>query len=441
MRTVCNVENIDQKGVFMLKRLLSGASALVILSACAVTENTEEATTEAVTEKVTTEARVVKTTARDDWGDFGIDLSSMNKAVKPGDNFYHYVNGTWIDEFEMPADRTRYGSFTLLAEKSEQRVRHIIEDLAAEKASVDTLEGKVAAFFNAFMDEEAIEAAGLTPAQPYLDRIAAIKTREDLAKVMAATGFSSPVGGFVNIDSKQTDRYIFYMGTSGLGLPNKDYYFETDEKTAEIRKAYNDYLVTLLTAAGYDDPARGGTLVMSLETEIAGSHWDRAIGRNRNLTYNLVSADDLSAMGSGFPVALFLSELGLGGETEFVVRQVTPTAEEIEAEGLSEEDAEKLGEGVAGILRTMQTAPLESWKAYLTAHFLSDHAPVLPKAIDDANFEFYSKTLRGQEEQRERWKRGVSAISATLGDAVGKVYVERHFPACLLYTSPSPRDS
>ena len=415
----------------MLKRLLLGASALAVIAACSANNDAEDAAAEVVTvegEAQKTEARVVETTARDYWGDFGIDQTAMNTSIKPGDNFYQYGNGAWLDSFEMPADRTRYGSFSLLAEKSEQRVRFIIEDLAAEKPSTDTVEGKVAAYFNAYMDEDAIEAAGLTPAQPFLDRIAAIETREDLAEVFAAPGFASPIGGWVDIDSKQTDRYVFYMNTGGLGLPNKDYYFDTDEKTSEIREAYVDYLTTLLEQAGYEDPAAAAGLVMSIETELAGSHWDRALGRNRNLTYNLVSVDELKSMGAGFPVGVLLDGYGLSGESEFVVRQVLPTAEEFAAEGINEEDQATFGKGIAGQFETMQGAPLESWKAYLTAHFLSDHSSVLPKAFDEATFEFYGKTLRGQEEQRDRWKRAVGSINGSLGEAVGKVYVDRHFP-------------
>ena len=416
-----------------MKRFLIGVSALAILGACTQASDSANGaeTANVSVESKAAEAgsdRLVKTTARDEWGSFGIDLTAMNTEVSPGENFYQYVNGTWIDELEMPADRSRYGSFSLLAEKSEQRVKFIIEDLAAEKPSTDTVEGKVAAFFNAYMDEAAIEAAGLAPAQPYLDQIAAIETRKDLAKVFAANGFSSPISGWVDIDSKQTGRYIFYMNTSGLGLPNKDYYFKSDDKTVEVREAYVAYLTTLLTEAGYEDPAGTAASILELETELAKSHWDRAIGRNRNLTYNLVSAKELKALGGDFPTNVMLKELGLAGQKEFVVRQVTPTAEEVAAEGLTPEDEAKLGAGVAGLFETMQTAPLEAWKAYLTAHFLSDHASVLPKAIDDASFEFYGKTLRGQEVQRERWKRAVGSVGGTLGEAVGKVYVDRHFP-------------
>ena len=424
----------------MLKQILMGASALAVVSACTAAppqSDTAEVPTETVAETVVeAEAqgavekteRVVKTTARDYWGDFGIDQTAMDTSIRPGDDFYRYGNGAWMDAFEIPADRSRYGAFTLLAEKSEQRVRFIIEDLAAEKPGTETVEGKVAAYFNAYMDLDAIEAAGLAPAQPYLDQIAAIKTREDLARVMAATGFTSPVTGFVNIDAKQTDRYIFYFGSGGLGLPNKDYYFDTDEKTSEIRNKYVDYVTTLLEMAGYEDAERGAALVMSLETEIAKSHWDRVLNRKPALTYNLVSAEEFQSMGAGFPVAVFLEELGLGGEAEFVVSQLYPTDEEIAEAGLTEEQIEGLAKGVPGIFESMQTAPLESWKAYLTAHFISDHASVLPKAVDDARFDFYSRTLRGQEEQRERWKRAVGSVSGTLGEAVGKVYVERHFP-------------
>jgi len=408
-----------------MKHFLMGASALAVLAACA-TPTTTDGTDVAVASANT--SREVVTTAKDYWGDHGIDQTAMDESVGAGTDFYKFANGKWLSDFEIPADRARYGAFTLLAEKSEQRVKYIIEDLAAEAPSADTLEGKVAAFYNAYTDTDAIEAAGLEPVKPYLAKIAAIQNRNDLAKLFAATGYSSPIGGWVDVDSKKTDRYIFYVNTGGLGLPDRDYYFKTDEKSSDIRKAYLAYLTTLLTEAGYDDPATAASRVMSLETEMAGSHWDRALGRNRDLTYNLVSAAELKGMGNGFPVGLMLSELGLGDQSQFVVRQVKPTAQEIADAGYTPEQAAKLGDGVSGLFKVAAQAPLDSWKAYLTAHFLSDHASVLPKTIDDASFEFYGKTLRGQEEQRERWKRGVRAIDGTLGEAVGKVYVDRHFP-------------
>tara|TARA_R110002111_G_scaffold119567_3_gene182501 strand:- start:1258 stop:3240 length:1983 start_codon:yes stop_codon:yes gene_type:complete len=350
--------------------------------------------------------------------------------VNPGDDFFAYVNGLWLDTFEIPSDRTRYSSFTLLAEKSEQRVRKIIEELAAAKPDPATLEGKVATIYNAYLDTDAIEAKGLTPAQPYLDRIKAIETREDLANVFAANGFTTPVGGWVDVDSKQTDQYIFYMTQTGLGMGDREYYLVDNDKNTELRAAYKAMLASLLETAGYADGAAAADKVIALETEIAKAHWDRAVGRNRNLTYNKVSRDELVAMGGDFPTAALIDGFGLGDQANFVIRQVTPTAEEVAENGLDAEQLAKVsGGGVPGLLKVMQTAPMDQWKAYLAAHLLIDTSDVLPASIDNTVFEFYGKTLSGLEEQRERWKRGVDTVENSVGEAVGKVYAERYFPA------------
>ena len=211
--------------------------------------------------------REVKTTARDYWGDWGIDLAQMDKSVKPGNDFYEYVNGTWLKNFQIPADRARYGSFSLLAEKSEQRVRNIIDGLAAEKPDISTLNGKVAAYYSAYMDTAAINAAGIGPVQPQLTVINAIETRSDLAKVFGETGFSSPFGGYVDIDSKEPDKYTFYMTQSGLGLPDRDYYLKDTEKNLEIRAAYKKYLAFLLGKAGYSDATAAADSVYALEED------------------------------------------------------------------------------------------------------------------------------------------------------------------------------
>ena len=361
------------------------------------------------------------------FGSFGIDLSNIDPAVDAGDDFNRHINGKWLDSFEIPADKSRYGVFNYLADGAEIDVREIIEDAAAEAPPIDTLEGKVAAYYNAFLDTDAINARGMEPAQPYLERIAAIETREDLATVFASNGFSAPFGGFVDVDSKNTESYIFYVTQGGLGLPDRSYYLEDTASNLEIRTAYLEFLTTMLTEAGYDTPTEAAQSVFDLETEMAKQHWDRAIGRNRNLTYNKMTKDEFVALGGEFPVALMLDVIGLGDQEEFVVRQVTPTAEEIEENGLTEEQLEKLGPGIEGLLGVAATGDLDAWKAYLTAHFLSDHAAVLPTAIDEANFAFYGTTLRGQPEQRERWKRGVGATENALGEAVGQIYVDRHF--------------
>lgn len=377
----------------------------------------------------TTDAEGITTTARDFWGTWGVDTTLMNPAVKPGDDFYAYVNGKWLDTFEIPADRSRYGAFTLLAEKSEQRVRKIIDELAATKPAINTGAGKVAAFYNAYLDTAAIDAAGLAPAQPYLDKIKAVKTREDLAKLFGTPGFRSPVAGFVDIDSKQTDKYIFQVTQAGLGMPDRDYYLVDSEANLKVRAAYMQYLTFLLGKAGYADPAKAAQMVYDLEKAIATEHWDRAIGRNRNITYNKLSKAEMLALGNGFPVETFIKTVGVDGQQEYVVRQLTPTAEEIATEKLTPEQVAKLGSGIPGLFKLANTAPIEAWQAWLAAGFLSNAASVLPSDIDAANFAFYGTVLGGQKQQRERWQRGVAAVEGSMGEIVGKIYADRYFPA------------
>ena len=411
--------------------LLGAAAAAALLTACGTdspSPSSSSETTPAAPETVDS-VRLVETTSPDFWGDWGVDTTVVDSDVHPGDNFFMHVNGGWYDDFQLPDDRTRYGSFDLLREKSEQQIRFIIEDLAAEAPSIDTPEGKVAAMYNAFMDTGAINAAGLAPAQPFLDRIAAIETREDLARVFASPGFQSPFGGFIWVDAKDPETYIPQMGLSGLGLPDRDYYTKTDDESVETREKYVELLAFLLGQAGYDDPAAVAADVMRLETELAATHWDRATARNRELTYNKLSRDELFDMAGAFPMAAFLDQYGVGAETAFLVSQIPPTDEELASAGLTAETAaEKLGPGVPATLEIAATADLNTWKAYLTAHFLSDFASVLPTEIDEANFAFFGTQLSGTPEQRPRWKRAVSTVEGNLGEVLGAVFVERHFP-------------
>ncbi|MAP95044.1 MAG: zinc metalloprotease [Ponticaulis sp.] len=411
-----------------MKHLLMAASAIALLGVSACSPSSETTTT---TETSATPSPTPTTASmpegQPEFGSFGIDLDVVDESVEPGDDFNKYVNGKWLASFEIPSDRTRFGVFDMLAEKAENQVKSIIETTAEAAPPAGTLEGKIAAFYNTYMDVDTINAKGIEPAQPYLDRIAAIDSREELADVFASTGFSAPFGGWVDVDAKQTDEYIFYITQAGLGLPDRDYYLKDTADFIAKREAYQAFLETMLELAGYEDPAAGAQMVYDLEAQIAEAHWDRAVGRNRNLTYNKLSRDELVELGGGFPVQAALDGLGIGDQEYFVVRQVAPTAEELEESGLSEEDIEQLGAGVAGLFEIAQNGDMDAWKAYLTAHFLMDHADVLPSEIDDARFDFYGKTLGGQPEQRVRWKRAVDATEGALGEAVGKVYVDEHF--------------
>lgn len=415
-----------------MRSLFLASSALAVVAACTTTPVVEESMTVVETAPevvVETPTHEVVTTSRDDWGSFGIDLAAVKPSVEAGDDFFAYVDGTWYDDFEIPADRTNYSSFTLLREKSEQRVRFIIEDVAAETPDPSTLEGKIAAYYNAYLDTDAIEAKGISPAQPYLDKIAAVSTREDLARLFATPGYSSPVAGWVDVDSKAPDTYIFYITQAGLGLPDRDMYLEDTEKNLTYRNAYKSFVALLLEQAGYSDAEAWAEKVLALETKIAEAQWDRTVSRNVNLTYNKVSKAELLALEPDFPLAVSLDTLGLGTQENFVVRQMAPTPQEIEDYGLSDEQLEEIsGGGIAGLLDLMANEDLDTWKAYSAAQFLSNHADVLPSVIDTANFELYNKLLNGQEEQRERWKRGVASVEGAMGEGVGKVYAARYFP-------------
>ena len=413
-----------------MKQLLLATSALALMVACSPADPAAPDTTAApVAAAADFVPHPVEPRGRDEWGAFGIDLGSVKASVSPGTNFFEHVNGVWLDEFEMPEDSSRYGGFSILREKSEGRVRNIIEELASASPAVDTLEGKIAAVYNAYMDVDTIEQTGLANAQPFLDEIAAISSYEDLARLFGSSGYSSPVGGFVDLDSKQPDTYVFQVTQSGLGLPDRSYYLEDTEANEGIRTAYRKYLTILLNEAGYEDVGATADAVLALETRIAAEHWDRTVSRDRNLTYNKLDRDDVLKLGAGFPVSAMLASIGVDGQDYMLVRQVAPTEAEIAELDLTEEQLSKLGGGIEGLFRVAAETDLDTWKAYLTAHFLSDYSAALPAVIDNASFELYGTTLRGQEVQRDRWKRAVGAVEGALGEGVGKIYAERHFPA------------
>ncbi|MEZ5955435.1 MAG: M13 family metallopeptidase [Hyphomonas sp.] len=415
-----------------MKHLLMGAAAVALLAGCTpkATKAPETVTAPPVANadgKYET-ADGLELTSPDYWGSWGIDTSVQNTAVTPGDDFYTWTNGKWQESFVIPDDKVRFGAFDLLREKSEQRVRKIIEDLASAEPSTDTSEGKIAAFYNAYLNTDAIEAAGLAPVQPYLDEIQAVSSLDDLADLFPKPGFSTPVGGFVFVDDKDPDTYIFQMGIGGMGLPDREYYFKTDDKSVEIRDKYLELLTFMLGKAGYENAGEMAAKVLAFETEIAKADWDRALARNPEITYNKVSKEDFLAMAGSFPALRMLEATGVAGESNYLVAEIPPTQEELDAAGLSAEDAAKLGGGFPALFKLMSDTPLDTWKAYMSAHFMSDFAGVLPKEIDDANFAFYGTTLSGQPQQRERWQRAVSATQGILGEAIGQVFVERYFP-------------
>ncbi|GAM05603.1 M13 family metallopeptidase [Novosphingobium sp. MBES04] len=368
-------------------------------------------------------------TPSDDWGDFGIQTQWMDTATKPGDDFDRYVSGVWVDSVELPADRTRWGSFLELSELSQQRMHAIMNELLASNPAPGSDAARVAAAYKAYMDVDAINAKGLAPIQPYMERIFAAKSPQDLARLFASPGYASPIGIYVGADAKQSDIYALHSYVSGLGLPDRNYYLKTDERSQKIRSAYLEYLTFLLGKVGYQDPGAAAKAVLSLETRIAEADWDRVAARNDDLTYNELTRAQYEALGSSGVLSTFLDTLGADQASYVIASEIPATAEELDAAKLDAAQAQALmGGGLPVVARLIDEVPVATWQAWLAARFVSGHASMLPSDIDEASFAFYGTTLSGQPEQRPRWKRGVGAVEGLAGELVGKLYAERHYP-------------
>ena len=344
-------------------------------------------------------------------GAWGFDTAGKDTVVRPGDDFFRYSGGGWMQRETLPADRTRWGTFDKLADRASLDTRKIIEDLAANPAAEGTPQRKIGDYYRAYMDTAAIEARGLTPVQPVLDEVRQLASHADIARVMYRPDVSvtAPIVGRVSIDQKNPDRHVVTVTHAGLGLPEREYYLRDDAQFREIRDQYRAHLARLLELGGVArgaEAAGAAERILALETEIAKLHWPVAKRRERELTYNLRSRAQLLEMTQGFPLTEALESAGFGKVQEFVVREA---------------------DAMAPLAALFRQTPVATWREYMAYHYLRSKASVLPQAVDDEVFTFYGKQLNGQPEQRPRWKRGVDAVDDALGEAVGQVYVERHF--------------
>jgi len=362
-----------------------------------------------------------------DWGSFGIQTRYIDPAVRPGDDFDRYVNGKWTATATIPADRTRIGAFMDLRDLSEDRLRGILDELAATPQPPGSDTARIAGAYRAFMAKEAIDAAGLAPARPTLDRIAAAASLDDVIALFAAPGMASPIGYYIDPDEKRSDIYALHIGQDGLGLPDRDYYLSDKSNHAAIRAQYLDYLAFLLNSAGHENPRDAARQVMALETRLAGAMWDRSLLRNIDLTYNRIDMPGLSEIDGNGVMRRFLEVAGLDSSAYALVAQMPPTSQELAGAGITADPA-RLGGGMPATLAIVSDTPVETWKAWLTAHFLSDHAEFLPSDIDQARFALYGTALTGAKVQRERWRRGIAVVERQIGELLGKLYAERYFP-------------
>ena len=352
-------------------------------------------------------ADVVAEAPKTAYGTWGVDTTQGDPAVRPGDDFARYANGKWLDTFEIPSDLAGFVSFTKLRLDAEADVKAIVEEVAAKSSEPGSLEQKVGGYFRSWMDEEAANALGAAPLKPHLDAIYAASTRDDLMKLFGSIHHQGPAGFGIIPDPADTTRYIAFIGQAGIGLPDRDYYLKTDGKFPEYRDAYKAYVAKMFELAGIEGGAAKADAILAFETKIAEAHWTQEDSRNIQKIYNPMSAEQLAALAPEMNWALMFDNLGLTSVPTFLVAQ--PSAIDKEAE----------------IFAAADPAFLKDWLAF---HFINANAQYLSSEFDVANFEFFSKTLRGIPEQRERWKRGINQIDASLGEAVGQIYVDRHFP-------------
>lgn len=351
----------------------------------------------------------------------GVDVAAMDRSVRPGDDFYNYANGSWMQSTEIPADRSNTGAFFAAFERVEQRNTDLVGEIVQATHEPGSDGARIAAYYTAYVDTAAIDAAGMEPIQPELDRIEAIADEAELASELGASlradvdplnntdYFTENLFGvFVTQGLATPGEVIPYLLQGGLGMPEREYYLSDDLKMADLRTAYRAYIEELLSIAGIEDAAARAERIFALETRIAEAHVDRATSEDFSKGTTVWSRQELEANAPGIDWVHFLEAAQLGEQPKFAAYHAA---------------------AITGLAALVSSEPLESWKDWLLFHRISSHAEVLPSAIDAARFAFYGTTLSGTPQQRERGKRALASLDACLGDAVGRAYVDRYFPA------------
>jgi len=349
----------------------------------------------------------------------GINLQNMDPSVKPGDDFYTFANGGWLKRTTIPADRGAIGVFTALADLANKRTVSIIEDVAKSNPSAGSNDRKIADLYNSYMDEQAIEARGISPIEPQLKKIAAITDKKQLALALGEslradvdplnnTNFHTRnlFGMWVAPGFQDYEHYNAYLLQGGLVLPAREYYLSDSQHMRDIRAKYQVYVATLLKLAGFSDPDARAERIIALEHAIAEKQISFTDSEDVQKANNTWKQSDFAVKAPGLDWAEFFRGAGLTKEASFTVWQ--PTA-------------------FTGESALVASVPLDTWKDWLAYHVISEYAGVLPKPFADENFAFFGQTLTGTPQQRPRWQRGVMVVNGVLGDAVGQIYAKRYF--------------
>ncbi len=336
----------------------------------------------------------------------------MDTTVSPAENFFLYANGAWLKKTEIPGDQTRWGSFDMLAENTNEDVHKVMEAAATNKdAAAGSKERMIGDFYKSGMDTAAIEKAGIAPVKPILDRIAAITNPEQFLAEVAlqfTQGNTTIIAGYVAPDDKIITKQIVQLGQTGLGLPTGDNYFDKDTISEKNRVAYKAYVTKILELTGEDNAtaAKNADAIFALETKLAGASLRPDQMRDPQKLYNKFSLDAFTKQTPGIDWKVLFDQFKIKGEDSLIVSNPKYYQE---------------------LARQLKATPVDVWKQYLTFHVTSDMAPYLSSAFSNAAFDFYGTTLRGQKVQKPRWKRVMSIINGSVGDQLGQLYVDKNF--------------
>jgi len=341
--------------------------------------------------------------------ELGLDKSGMDPAVRPQDDLFLAMNGTWVKNTEIPADKSSWGTFYQLRELSDQRVKDIIEELASKPQAAGTINAKIGDFYSSYMDTAAIDAAGTKPLAPFKAQLAAVKNKKDLVLLMGKwVSFADlPLGLGVGPDAKDPTIYSAGAGQGGLGLGDRDYYLKSDARFAKAREAYVAYVRTLLALDGDKNAVMDAKAVMALETKLAKVQWSQEANRDPIKTYNPMTLQELAAKAPSLDWKAYLEAGDLPNPAFVSIAQPDYTW---------------------ALVKMIKDQPLDVWKAYLRVRMLDGVARELPAAFRDAAYQFHDVAITGVKQDKPRWQRGVAALNGAMGEAVGQVYVSKYFP-------------
>lgn len=371
--------------------------ALGTLTACGPNDSETQSTAKAETKA---EMAVLKS---------GLTLSAIDKQVRPQDDFYQYANGNWLAETEIPADKSRFGMFNVVHDRTQENLKTIIQDAASSTDKSNANNQKLGDMYNSYMNETLANELGVKPLQSELDAIASLKDKKGVAAMMGTlfeVGVEAPFGFYVWPDAKDPEKYAMYMYQSGLTLPDRDYYLKEEDKYVKFRADLQKYIADLLTLGGYEGADKVAEAIVALETQIAQKHLSRVESRDAEKNYNRHTKAELTALMGDFSWDAYAKASNLENAQEVVVRNLPYF--------------QTLSELFAG-------TDVTTWKAFMAFKLLDTYAPRLSKDFVDLNFAFHSTALNGVPENQPRWKRAVNATSTVLGEVLGQQYVAKHF--------------